>query len=77
MAAGFTTCLWFDTQAEEAAKFYTSVFKDSKIGHIARYPDAGSEIHGRPANSVMTVEFEMQGQRFSTSHSLKYHIDIC
>jgi predicted 3-demethylubiquinone-9 3-methyltransferase (glyoxalase superfamily) len=56
----FTTCLWFDTQAEEAANFYLSVFKDSKLGRIGRYTDAGP----RPAGSVMVVEFELNGQKF-------------
>jgi predicted 3-demethylubiquinone-9 3-methyltransferase (glyoxalase superfamily) len=58
-------CLWFDTQAEEAARFYTSVFKNSKIGTISRYSDAGREVHGRAAGSVMTVEFELNGQKFT------------
>ena len=56
--------LWFDTQAEDAARFYAGIFKDSKIGAIARYPEAGQEIHGKPAGSVMTVEFEVNGQPF-------------
>ena len=55
-------CLWFDTQAEEAARYYTSIFKNSKIVTITRYTDAGREVHGRPAGSVMTVEFEINGQ---------------
>ncbi|MFA7249990.1 MAG: VOC family protein [Dehalococcoidia bacterium] len=54
--------LWFDTQAEEAARFYTGIFRDSRLGAIARYPDAGREIHGKPPGSVMTVEFELNGQ---------------
>jgi predicted 3-demethylubiquinone-9 3-methyltransferase (glyoxalase superfamily) len=58
-------CLWFDTQAEEAAKFYTGIFKNSKIVKIARYPEAGQEIHGKPAGSVMAVAFELDGQAFS------------
>jgi predicted 3-demethylubiquinone-9 3-methyltransferase (glyoxalase superfamily) len=52
--------LWFDTQAEEAAAFYTSVFKNSRIVSVARYTEAGPG----PAGSVMTVEFELDGQRF-------------
>jgi predicted 3-demethylubiquinone-9 3-methyltransferase (glyoxalase superfamily) len=52
--------LWFDTEAEEAAKFYTSVFKDSRIVNTAHYTEAGP----RPAGTVMTVEFELNGQRF-------------
>ncbi|HEV8384863.1 MAG TPA: VOC family protein, partial [Candidatus Acidoferrales bacterium] len=59
-----TPCLWFDTQAEEAAKFYASVFKDSKIGKISRYGKEGFEIHGKKAGTVMTVEFEIAGQKF-------------
>lgn len=56
--------LWFDTQAEEAARFYTSIFKDSKLGGIARYPDAGQDVTGKPPGSVMTVEFEVNGLPF-------------
>lgn len=56
----FTTCLWFDTQAEEAANFYVSVFKDGKLGNIARYNDATPERAGE----VITVEFEINGQHF-------------
>ena len=59
-----TPCLWFDNQAEEAAKFYTSIFKNSKIGNIARYGKEGYEIHGREAGTVMTVDFEIEGQTF-------------
>jgi predicted 3-demethylubiquinone-9 3-methyltransferase (glyoxalase superfamily) len=54
------TNLWFDTEAEEAAEFYISIFKDSRIVHVARYTEAGP----RPAGMVMTVEFELDGQRF-------------
>jgi len=59
-----TPCLWFDSEAEEAAKFYTSIFKNSKIGRISHYGEAGTEIHGRKAGSVMTVDFELDGQKF-------------
>jgi predicted 3-demethylubiquinone-9 3-methyltransferase (glyoxalase superfamily) len=59
-----TPNLWFDDKAEEAAKFYTTVFKNSKIEKIARYGEAGSEVSGMPAGSVMTVEFELDGQNF-------------
>jgi len=52
-----TPCLWFDTQAEEAANFYIGIFKNSKIGDIARYGKEGFEVHKRPAGSVMTVKF--------------------
>jgi len=58
-------CLWFDSQAEEAAKFYAGIFKDSRINKIARYGKAGFEIHKRPAGSVMTVDFELNGLRFT------------
>lgn len=59
-----TPFLWFDGQAEEAAKFYTSIFRNSKIGKIARYGDEGEKVSGRPAQSVMTVEFQLEGQEF-------------
>lgn len=59
-----TPCLWFDTQAEDAARFYCSVFKNAKIGKISRFPNAGQDIHHKPAGSVMTVEFEIDGQPF-------------
>jgi len=55
-----TPCLWFDNQAEEAARFYTSVFPDSKIKSVTRYGDSGPG----PKGSVMTVEFELAGQTF-------------
>lgn len=58
-------CLWFDDQAEEAAKFYTSVFPNSKIGRISRYGDAGHEIHHKPRGSVLTVAFELDGEPFT------------
>ena len=60
-----TPCLWFDSEAEEAARFYTSIFKNSKIGKITRYGKEGFEIHGRPAGTVMVVEFEINGQTFT------------
>jgi predicted 3-demethylubiquinone-9 3-methyltransferase (glyoxalase superfamily) len=55
-----TASLWFDTQAEEAANFYTSVFKNSRVINVNRYTEAGP----RPAGTVMTVEFELDGTRF-------------
>ena len=58
-------CLWFDDQAEEAAKFYTRIFKRSKILGVTRYSKAGFEIHRRPEGSVMVVEFELAGQRLT------------
>jgi predicted 3-demethylubiquinone-9 3-methyltransferase (glyoxalase superfamily) len=60
-----TPCLWFDDQAEEAVAFYTSIFKNSKVVAVSRYGEAGKEIHGRPAGSVMTVAFELEGQTFT------------
>src|SRR5207247_11092770 len=59
-----TPFLWFDGKAEEAAKFYTSIFKNSKIGKISRYGKEGYEVHRRPAGTVMTVEFPIDGQNF-------------
>jgi predicted 3-demethylubiquinone-9 3-methyltransferase (glyoxalase superfamily) len=56
--------LWFDSEAEEAAKLYTSLFKDSKIGRVTHYTKAGHEIHGQPEGKVMTIEFELEGQPF-------------
>ena len=58
-------CLWFDDQAEEAARFYVGIFDNSRIVSVTRYNKAGFEIHGRPAGSVMTVEFELDGQSFT------------
>ncbi len=58
-------CLWFDDRAEEAARFYVDIFRNSKIVKIARYGKAGQEIHGRAPGSVMTVEFELDGQTFT------------
>jgi predicted 3-demethylubiquinone-9 3-methyltransferase (glyoxalase superfamily) len=58
-------CLWFDTEAEQAAEFYCSVFKKSRMGKVSRYVDEGQEIHGKPAGSVMAVEFELDGQKFA------------
>lgn len=58
-------CLWFDSEAEQAAQFYTGIFPNSKITHISRYGEAGKEIHGKPAGSVLTVSFELDGQAFT------------
>jgi predicted 3-demethylubiquinone-9 3-methyltransferase (glyoxalase superfamily) len=60
-----TPCLWFDNQAKEAAEFYTSIFRNSKIGNVSRYGEAGQEVHGKPAGTVMTVAFELDGQTFT------------
>ena len=59
-----TPCLWFDDKAEEAATFYTSIFKNSKIVKIARYGEAGAEVSGRPKGAVMTVTFHLEEQKF-------------
>lgn len=59
-----TPCLWFDDQAEEAAKFYIAVFKNGSIEKISRYGKEGFEIHHKPAGSVMTVIFELNGQKY-------------
>lgn len=60
-----TPFLWFDHQAEEAAKFYTSVFKNSKVGRILRYDEATAKAAGGPVGSVLTIEFEIEGQKFT------------
>ena len=57
-------CLWFDDKAEEAANFYTSIFKNSRILDVVPYPEAAEDVSGKPAGSVMTMEFEIEGQRF-------------
>ena len=57
-------CLWFDTQAEAAANFYLSVFRDGRIKRVNRYSKAGKEIYGKEHGSVLTVEFEIAGQNF-------------
>ena len=62
---GITPCLWFDDQAEAAAEFYTGIFQHSRIISVTRYGEAGREVHGRPAGTVMTVAFELDGQTFT------------
>lgn len=59
-----TTCLWFDHQAEEAANFYVSVFKDGKIGNTMHYNADSAQVSGRPEGSVLTVEFKILGHDF-------------
>jgi len=59
-----TACLWFDNQAEEAANFYTSIFKNSSIKHVQRYTESGQEFHGKPPGSVMVVVFDLNGHPF-------------
>ena len=60
-----TPCLWFDRQAEAAASFYTAIFKNSQIGRIARYGEAGRDVHHKAAGTVMTVGFELDKQSFT------------
>ena len=64
MLTKISPCLWFDTQAEEAANYYVSIFKNSKITAVSHYPDSGQEVHAKPAGSVLTVVFELEGQSF-------------
>lgn len=65
MSQKITPMLWFDNQAEEAAKFYTSIFKNSKMLTESVYPETGQEVHGMEPGSPMVVEFELEGQRFT------------
>lgn len=58
-------CLWFDSEGEEAARFYTGIFPDSRITNITRYTEAGREVHGQPAGKVLVVAFELAGQSFT------------
>jgi predicted 3-demethylubiquinone-9 3-methyltransferase (glyoxalase superfamily) len=60
-----TPMLWFDSNAEEAARYYTGIFKNSRINKVTHYTEAGKEAHGRPAGSVMTVVFQLEGQTFT------------
>jgi predicted 3-demethylubiquinone-9 3-methyltransferase (glyoxalase superfamily) len=60
-----TPCLWFDDQAEEAVEFYTTIFRNSKIVSVSRYGEAGREVHRKPAGTVMTIAFELDGQGFT------------
>lgn len=59
-----TVNLWFNAQAEEAVKFYTSIFRNSGIGRISRYGKEGIEIHKKPEGSILTIEFQLEGQSF-------------
>jgi predicted 3-demethylubiquinone-9 3-methyltransferase (glyoxalase superfamily) len=75
-----TSNLWFDNQAEEAAKFYTSICKNSSIGRISRYTEAGKDIHKMPIGSVMTIEFVLDGQTFTGLNGgpvFKFNESIC
>lgn len=60
-----TPSFWFDRQAEEAAKFYTSIFPNSGIGRVARYGKEGFEVHQMPEGTVLTIDFTLDGQKFS------------
>lgn len=60
-----TPCFWFDTEAEDAAKFYTSVFPNSKIDNISRFTKEGFEIHGKKEGSVLTINFQLDGQNYT------------
>jgi len=60
-----TPFLWFDNQAEDAARFYVSIFKNSRIGSVAHYDEEAAKAAGRPKGSVMTVAFELDGQEFT------------
>lgn len=59
-----TNCLWFDNQALDAAEFYVAAFANSKILNVSRYPGEGQDVHGKEKGSVMTVDFELEGQKF-------------
>jgi predicted 3-demethylubiquinone-9 3-methyltransferase (glyoxalase superfamily) len=63
-AQKISVCLWFDGQAEEAANFYTSIFRSSRIGSVTRYDEEGARVSGQPQGSVMTVDFVLDGQAF-------------
>ncbi|HKO88701.1 MAG TPA: VOC family protein [Burkholderiales bacterium] len=60
-----TPCLWFDDQAEQAVAFYTGIFRNSRVLETARYSDVGQEITGGKPGAVMTIAFELEGQRFT------------
>ena len=64
-ASKIVPCIWFDNQGEEAARYYVEIFPNSKIVDVTRYPEVGQEVHGQPAGKVLTVEFELAGQRFT------------
>lgn len=64
MRQKITPFLWFNDEAEEAVKFYTGIFKKSRVLKVARHSEAGAKAAGRPSGSVMTIEFELEGQRF-------------
>jgi predicted 3-demethylubiquinone-9 3-methyltransferase (glyoxalase superfamily) len=59
-----TPCLWFDGQAEDAARFYVSIFKNAKLGKVSRFPNEGQDVHHQPEGQVMVAEFTIEGQNF-------------
>ena len=61
-----TPCLWFDKNAEEAANFYITIFKNSKITRVVRFGKAGQEVHGGKPGSVLAIDFELDGQKFAS-----------
>jgi Uncharacterized protein conserved in bacteria len=63
--AVISPCLWYDGDAEEAARFYVSIFKNGKITSVTHFPPVGQEVHGRKAGSVMTVDFTLNGVPFT------------
>jgi predicted 3-demethylubiquinone-9 3-methyltransferase (glyoxalase superfamily) len=65
MKLKISPCLWFDTRAEEAANFYIGVFRNSRVTQVSYFGKEGHDIHGRPAGSIMTVVFELDGQPFT------------
>ncbi|HUF11596.1 MAG TPA: VOC family protein [Longimicrobiales bacterium] len=65
MKQRISPCLWFDDQAEEAARYYVDIFPNSRINGMTRYGSVGQDVHRRPAGSVMTVAFELDGQSFT------------
>ena len=60
-----TPCLWFDSDGQAAAEFYTGIFRNSSINGVARYTEEGKEVHHKPAGSAMVVQFELDGQAFT------------
>jgi predicted 3-demethylubiquinone-9 3-methyltransferase (glyoxalase superfamily) len=65
MSKKIVPCLWFDNQAEQAANYYTSIFKNSKVGKITYYGEAGQDVHGQKPGTVLTVAFDLDGQPFT------------
>ena len=65
VSGAIAPCLWFDTEAEEAAKFYVAIFENSKMGKVSHYTSEGEDIHGKKPGSVLTAEFEINGQPFT------------